>query len=129
MFEGLFARARTGDNNAEATTQPASTRPTIGLALGGGAARGFAHIGVMRTLLAHGIVPDVTVGDGPLAAGEGRTVGFVTALGGADVTVVEPGDDAAVGALAFGGAVPAVADVGLEPLHEPPDCWLTSDFR
>jgi len=62
VFEGLFARARTGDNNAEATTQPASTRPTIGLALGGGAARGFAHIGVMRTLLAHGIVPDVIVG-------------------------------------------------------------------
>jgi NTE family protein len=62
VFEGLFARARTGDNNAEATTQPASVRPTIGLALGGGAARGFAHIGVMRTLLAHGIVPDVIVG-------------------------------------------------------------------
>src|SRR5581483_4307753 len=38
------------------------TRPTIGLALGGGAARGFAHIGVMRTLLANGIVPDVIVG-------------------------------------------------------------------
>ena len=38
------------------------TRPTIGLALGGGAARGFAHIGVMRTLVAHGIVPDVIVG-------------------------------------------------------------------
>ncbi|HET7383935.1 MAG TPA: patatin-like phospholipase family protein [Pseudolabrys sp.] len=34
----------------------------MGLALGGGAARGFAHIGVMRTLLAHGIVPDVIVG-------------------------------------------------------------------
>ena len=62
MFEGLFARARTGDNNAEATTQPAPVRPAIGLALGGGAARGFAHIGVMRTLLAHGIVPDVIVG-------------------------------------------------------------------
>ena len=62
VFEGLFARARTGDNNAEATTRPISTRPTIGLALGGGAARGFAHIGVMRTLLAHGIVPDVIVG-------------------------------------------------------------------
>ena len=62
MFEGLFARAHTGDNNAEATTQPAPVRPTIGLALGGGAARGFAHIGVMRTLLAHGIVPDVIVG-------------------------------------------------------------------
>ncbi|HEY6028291.1 MAG TPA: patatin-like phospholipase family protein, partial [Pseudolabrys sp.] len=38
------------------------TRPTIGLALGGGAARGFAHIGVMRVLAAHGIVPDVIVG-------------------------------------------------------------------
>ncbi len=64
MFEGLFARARNGDRAAEATTQarPAPTRPTIGLALGGGAARGFAHIGVIRTLLAHGIVPDVIVG-------------------------------------------------------------------
>ena len=64
VFEGLFARARNGDRAAEATTQarPAPTRPTIGLALGGGAARGFAHIGVIRTLLAHGIVPDVIVG-------------------------------------------------------------------
>ncbi|MFN3658111.1 MAG: patatin-like phospholipase family protein [Pseudolabrys sp.] len=64
VFEGLFARGRTSDRAAEATTQPprAVTRPTIGLALGGGAARGFAHIGVMRTLAAHGIVPDVIVG-------------------------------------------------------------------
>jgi NTE family protein len=37
-------------------------RPVIGLALGGGAARGFAHIGVMRTLINHGIVPNVVVG-------------------------------------------------------------------
>jgi NTE family protein len=37
-------------------------RPVIGLALGGGAARGFAHIGILRTLLAHGIVPSVVVG-------------------------------------------------------------------
>lgn len=37
-------------------------KPLIGLALGGGAARGFAHIGVIRTLAAHGIVPDVVVG-------------------------------------------------------------------
>lgn len=41
---------------------PVSKRPTIGLALGGGAARGFAHIGIMRTLLANGIVPDIVVG-------------------------------------------------------------------
>jgi len=37
-------------------------RPVIGLALGGGAARGFAHIGIIRTLIANGIVPDVVVG-------------------------------------------------------------------
>jgi NTE family protein len=30
--------------------------------LGGGAARGFAHIGVLRTLIAKGIVPDVIAG-------------------------------------------------------------------
>ena len=65
MFEGLFGRTRNGDRNAEATTapvQPEVKRPSIALALGGGAARGFAHIGVMRTLAAHGIVPDVIVG-------------------------------------------------------------------
>src|ERR1700752_1881896 len=37
-------------------------RPVIGLALGGGAARGFAHIGIVRALIAHGIVPNVVVG-------------------------------------------------------------------
>ncbi|MGC1780366.1 MAG: patatin-like phospholipase family protein [Xanthobacteraceae bacterium] len=36
--------------------------PAIGLVLGSGAARGFAHIGVMRALQAHGIVPDIIVG-------------------------------------------------------------------
>jgi NTE family protein len=64
VFEGLFARARNGDRAAEASThtRPAAVRPTIGLALGGGAARGFAHIGVIRALEANGIVPDVIVG-------------------------------------------------------------------
>ena len=41
---------------------PAPRRPKIGLALGGGAARGFAHIGILRTLIANGIVPDIIVG-------------------------------------------------------------------
>ena len=36
--------------------------PSIGLVLGSGAARGFAHIGVIRTLLANGINPDIIVG-------------------------------------------------------------------
>ncbi len=39
-----------------------SDTPSIGLVLGSGAARGFAHIGVMRALMAHGIKPDVIVG-------------------------------------------------------------------
>ena len=65
MFEGLFrARAQQwrpcgGSHHASATRHH---RPIIGLALGGGAARGFAHIGVLRKLLEHGIVPDVIVG-------------------------------------------------------------------
>jgi NTE family protein len=65
VFEGLFARTRNGDRSADATAaavKPVAERPSIGLALGGGAARGFAHIGVIRTLVAHGIVPDVIVG-------------------------------------------------------------------
>jgi NTE family protein len=34
----------------------------IGLVLGSGAARGFAHIGVLQVLMANGIVPDIVVG-------------------------------------------------------------------
>jgi NTE family protein len=41
-------------------TKPASVK--IGLALGGGAARGFAHVGVIKALEAQGIVPDIIVG-------------------------------------------------------------------
>jgi len=41
---------------------PHAPRPTIGLALGGGAARGFAHIGILRTLIANGIQPDIIAG-------------------------------------------------------------------
>ncbi len=37
-------------------------QPRLALALGGGAARGFAHVGVLRTLDRHGIRPDVLAG-------------------------------------------------------------------
>jgi len=43
-----------------AGTEPG--RPLIGLVLGSGAARGFAHIGVIHALKAGGIVPDIIVG-------------------------------------------------------------------
>jgi len=53
---------RRGQNETHDVGLGAVRRPVIGLALGGGAARGFAHIGILRTLVAHGIVPDVVVG-------------------------------------------------------------------
>ncbi|MCK9380143.1 MAG: patatin-like phospholipase family protein [Sulfuritalea sp.] len=41
---------------------PVPVSVKIGLALGGGAARGFAHIGVIKALEAQSIVPDIVVG-------------------------------------------------------------------
>lgn len=37
-------------------------QPSIGLALGGGIARGFAHIGVLKTLIKHNIKPKIVAG-------------------------------------------------------------------
>src|ERR1700749_2413304 len=51
-----------GQSVVENSDKAGGRRPVIGLALGGGAARGFAHIGIVRTLMAHGIVPNVVVG-------------------------------------------------------------------
>jgi NTE family protein len=46
-----------------AVATPKPTRPPrIGLALGGGAARGFAHIGVIQVLEENGIHPDLVAG-------------------------------------------------------------------
>lgn len=42
--------------------KPVARPPKIGLALGGGAARGFAHIGVIQVLEENGIKPDIVVG-------------------------------------------------------------------
>jgi NTE family protein len=48
----------------------------VALALGGGAARGFAHIGVIKALEAQGIVPDMVVG-----TSAGAVVGALYASG------------------------------------------------
>src|SRR3954464_5397075 len=58
----MKGRGSNSDKVAEKVGLGSIRRPVIGLALGGGAARGFAHIGIIRTLLANGIVPDVVVG-------------------------------------------------------------------
>ena len=64
-------------------TEPAPTveiRPRIGLALGGGGARGFAHIGAMRVLEQEKIPIDIIVGTsvgsliGALYADQGRVM-------------------------------------------------------
>ena len=62
MLDGLIRRGRSGVADGEKVGLGSIRRPVIGLALGGGAARGFAHIGILRTLIAHGIIPDVVVG-------------------------------------------------------------------
>lgn len=56
--------------------QPTPRKLRIGLALGGGAARGFAHIGVIKALEAQGIVPDIVVG-----TSAGSVVGAMYAYG------------------------------------------------
>jgi NTE family protein len=62
VLENLRGRGQNGSNGREKPGLDSVRRPIIGLALGGGAARGFAHIGILRTLIAHGIVPNVVVG-------------------------------------------------------------------
>jgi NTE family protein len=55
---------------------PAPLKLKIGLALGGGAAKGFAHIGVIKMLEASGIHPDVVAG-----TSAGSVVGALYASG------------------------------------------------
>jgi NTE family protein len=55
---------------------PAPKKIRVGLALGGGAARGFAHIGVIKALEAQGIYPEIVVG-----TSAGSVVGALYAAG------------------------------------------------
>lgn len=82
MFEsGVFpwTNGKQSDGTVTAEPEPAASRPSIGLALGGGAARGWAHIGVLKTLLEAGIVPDVIAG-----TSIGAVVGGCYCAGGLD---------------------------------------------
>jgi NTE family protein len=58
-FAANALETRHSNASREAT---ARGRPLIGLVLGSGAARGFAHIGVLHALKSCGIVPDIVVG-------------------------------------------------------------------
>lgn len=68
--------ATTGQQGPSVPRPKAAPTVKIGLALGGGAARGFAHIGVIKMLETHGIVPDIVVG-----TSAGSLVGALYAAG------------------------------------------------
>src|SRR4051795_2516345 len=58
---------------------PKPARQKIGVALGGGSARGWAHVGVLRGLEALGLRPDIVAG-----TSAGALVGAAWALGRLD---------------------------------------------
>ena len=60
-------------------TTAANKRPRIGIALGGGAARGWAHIGILRWLREHELEPDIICG-----TSIGALVGAAAAAGNLD---------------------------------------------
>ncbi len=62
MLDNWMGRGQKGSDGLDKVGLGSIRRPVIGLALGGGAARGLAHIGIVRTLVAHGIIPDIVVG-------------------------------------------------------------------
>ncbi len=83
MLQRVTRRMRRNDDAAgvrSVDAAPKPVRPTIGVALGGGAARGWAHIGVLRTLEAAGYRPSVIAG-----TSIGAVVGGCYAAGGLDL--------------------------------------------
>ncbi len=71
------ATRTTAESNATPVRPPAAPKPLrIGLALGGGAARGFAHIGVIKALEARGVQIDIVCG-----TSAGSVVGALYASG------------------------------------------------
>lgn len=64
--------------------------PKVGLALGGGAARGFAHIGVIQVLEENGIKPDLVVGT---SAGSLVAALYASGKGGAELARLAEGMD------------------------------------
>ncbi len=81
--------------------KPPPRPPRIGLALGGGAARGFAHIGVIQVLEEAGITPDLVVGT---SAGSFVAALYASGLNGAQLgALAETMDEAAITDWSFPG--------------------------
>jgi len=75
LFAVVFLAACAGQPERPPLPAPRPA-PKIALVLGGGAARGFAHIGVIKALEAQGIVPSIIVG-----TSAGAVVGALYAAG------------------------------------------------
>ena len=79
-FIGLMGLALVGcDKTTKTSTQTTSIKarePVIAIALGGGGAKGFAHIGVLKVLESHGIKPKIVTG-----TSAGSFVGSIYASG------------------------------------------------
>ncbi len=86
----VSACASTTPTPTSTISQTADTpqRPVVALVLGGGGARGFAHIGVIESLEAHGIRPDLVVG-----TSVGAMVGSVYASGATPAQLVAMADE------------------------------------
>jgi NTE family protein len=81
--------------------KPPPRLPRIGLALGGGAARGFAHIGVIQVLEESGIKPDLVVGT---SAGSLVAALFASGKSGAELaTLADSMDESAFTDWSFPG--------------------------
>jgi NTE family protein len=76
LFATLFLAACAEQPPLPQLSQQPRPAPKIALVLGGGAARGFAHVGVIKALEAQGIVPDIVVG-----TSAGSVVGALYAAG------------------------------------------------
>jgi NTE family protein len=75
--------------------------PRIGLALGGGAARGFAHIGVIQVLEENGIRPDLVVGT---SAGSLVAAMYASGRSGSDLaSLAQSMDESAITDWSFPG--------------------------
>lgn len=72
----LLAACTLTQPKTEITPPKVPVKPRIALALGGGAAKGFAHVGVIKMLEANGIVPDIITG-----TSAGSVVGSLYASG------------------------------------------------
>ena len=81
----LSACSSLNTTQSEVTKINTARKPVIALALGGGAARGFAHVGVIKMLEANGIKPDIVVGT---SAGSVIAALYATGLSGNELNQI-----------------------------------------